>query len=121
MSSQRIEKIQELIKVEISDIVRREVKHPGIGFITITSVEVSSDLHYAKVFVSIFGDEKEKDRSLAALQSAAGFIRGALGRRVRLRYIPELTFKLDTSIEYGDKIQRLLKQVNEERHEDAKE
>jgi len=121
MPSQRIEKIQELIKEEISDIIRREVKQPGIGFLTITSVEVSPDLHYAKVFVSILGDDGEKKRSLRALQSAAGFIRSALGHRIRLRHVPELSFKLDTSMEYGNKIQKLLKQVNEGERENAEE
>lgn len=113
MPSQRIEKVQELIKEEISEIIRREVKHPGIGFVTVTSVEASPDLRHAKVFVSILGDDAERQRGLKALQAASGFIRSALGRRIRLRFLPEIAFKLDTSIDHGIKIQQLLKEINE--------
>jgi len=111
----RQEKIKELLKVEISDIIRRELKDPRLGFITITDAEVSKDLRYAKVYISVLGDEKAKEESLAVLQHAAGFIRGEFGRRAFLKVIPEITFKMDTSVEHGARIFELLEQ--EKRHE----
>lgn len=111
----RQEKVEELLKVEINDIIRRELKDPRIGFITITDVEVTKDLRHAKVYLSVLGDEKAKEETLSVLQRAAGFIRGEFGRRAHLKVIPEITFKMDTSIEQGARIFELLQQ--EKRHE----
>ena len=111
----RQEKVEELLKVEISDIIRRELKDPRIGFVTITDAEVSKDLRHAKVYISVMGDEKAKEESLSVLQHAAGFIRGEFGRRAFLRVIPEIEFKMDTSIEQGARIFELLQQ---EKHHD---
>ena len=112
----RQEKIEELLKVEISDIIRRELKDPRLGFITITDAEVTKDFRHAKVYISVLGDEKAKEESLAVLQRAAGFIRGEFGRRAYMKTIPEITFKMDTSVEQGARIFELLEQ--ERRHEE---
>lgn len=99
------------MKTEISDILRRELKDPRLGFVTITDAEVSKDLRHARVYVSVYGDEKEKEQNLAVLQGAAGYIRGEFGRRAFMKVIPEISFKLDTSVEHGARIFELLQQV----------
>lgn len=113
----RQERVNELLKIEISDIIRRTIKDPRLGFITVTDVEVSKDLRHAKVFVSVFGDEQAKKDSMAVLQSAAGYIRGEFGRRVRMKIIPEITFKIDTAVEHGARIFELLQQVKHDEGE----
>jgi ribosome-binding factor A len=105
--------VADLIQEEISSLFRKGMKDPRLGFVTITEVEVTPDLRYAKIFVSVLGSEEEVKDSLKALASASGFLRHELGQRLRLRYIPELSFILDTSIERGDRILRLLKEVEE--------
>lgn len=109
----RPERLAEAIKKEISELLREELKDPRIGFVSITSVEVSKDLRYANVFVSVFGEPAQQKASIEALQKAQGFIRGELGRRIRLRYTPEITFKLDQSISHGSRIIALMEEVRE--------
>ncbi len=109
----RPERLAEAIKKEISDLLRDELKDPRIGFVSITSVEVSKDLRYAAVYASVFGEPEQQKASIEALQKAHGFIRGELGRRIRLRYTPEITFKLDHSISHGTKILALIEEVKE--------
>ncbi len=107
----RTERIKELLKREISDILSRELKDPRLGFVTITDAEVSKDLRHAKIYVSVYGDEKQKEENLAVLQGAAGYIRGEFGRRASLKVIPEISFELDTSVEHGARIFELLEQA----------
>ena len=121
MSSHRASRLAEEIKRELAQILREEMKDPGIGFASITRVEVSSDLRYAKIFVSVLGPEPEPQKTIGALQRATGFIRSEISRRIRLRYMPELTFKLDQSIEQGVRIAKLIDQVREEPHEPGSE
>ena len=109
MSKVRPQKVQELIKIETSQIISREIKDPRIGFVTVTEVTVTPDLREAKIFVSLMGDEKEIAASWAGLNSAKGFVRRELGRRVRLRYTPEIEFVRDTTLDYSEHIQKLLK------------
>ncbi len=112
MSMHRPGRLKEAMKEEISDIIRKEMKDPRIGELTtITGVEVTKDLRHAKVYVSVFGDEKKQEDAIRALQSAAGFIRSELARRIRLRHTPELTFHLDTSIAHGARISELINRV----------
>lgn len=113
MSVPRAERIREDFKRETSDILRK-MKDPRIGFVSVTDVELSRDLRHAKIFVSIFGAEEEKQKTLAALTHAQGFIRTELGQRIRLRYTPEISFRLDDSIERGDRINRLLRTLTAE-------
>ena len=114
-STRRVERINELLRDELSQLIGRELKDPRLaGLISITEVETTSDLRHAKVFVSVFGSDEERQSSLAALRSAAGFLRHEVAQRIEIRHMPELDFRLDASIERGDRILRLLRQVAEE-------
>ena len=108
MSKERIEKIQELMKQEISQILMREVKDPRIGFVTVTGVEITRDLQKAKIFVSIMGSDDDVKNTFAGLNSSLGFIRREIGHRIRLRLTPEIEFALDTSLGYANHIEKLL-------------
>jgi ribosome-binding factor A len=110
----RSERLGELLLAEISELVVRDLKDPRLGFVTFTRVELSDDLRHAKVFASILGSEPEKARTLQGLASATGYIRRHLGRILRLRYTPELTFLIDESMEHGAKIAQLLRQLHVE-------
>ena len=110
----RQQKVGELLKVEISDIVRREMKDPRLGFLTITDVSVTADMRQAQAFISVMGDESERKASLDALNRASGFIRGELGRRLRMKIIPEVEFHMDASIEEGARIFELLQQIKKD-------
>lgn len=109
----RIEKLQELIKQEMSKMLLKELKDPRIGFVTVTDVEMTGDLREAKIYVSVMGGEEQVKNSLEGLNSALGFVRREIGQRIRLRFTPEISFALDTSLDYGDHIQKLLLQVEE--------
>lgn len=111
MAHYRVDRLREQMKAEISDILRREMKDPRLGFVSVTDVEVSQDLRHAKVYVSILGDETAKKDTIDALQGAAGFVRTEMARRIRLRHTPEIIFRLDESIERGARIFELLEQV----------
>lgn len=117
MSQLRVEKVQELMKQEISEIILREVKDPRIGFVTVTSVACTPDLREAKVYVSIMGSEEQVKSSWAGIMSSLGFIRREVGKRIRLRFTPELHFELDKSLDYSAHIQELLMQVEREEKE----
>jgi len=114
MSQLRVEKLQELMKQEISEIILRELKDPRIGFITVTSVECTGDLREAKVYVSLMGNEKQIKDSWQGLMSSLGFIRREIGKRIRLRFTPELKFELDKSLDYSAHIQELLLKIKAE-------
>lgn len=114
----RQEKVRELLRVEISEILRREFKDPRLGFVTITDVEVTADLKHAKVFVSVMGSEQERRDNMAILKKAEHFIRQALARRVKMKTLPEVDFRLDTSVDHGVRIFELLDQI---KHEDENE
>jgi len=114
MNKTRMSRVGEEIKKELSVLLQREMKDPRIGFVTVTGVEVTSDLQQAKVFVSIFGNEEQRAASLAGLQKAKGFLRSEIGKRVKLRHVPDLLFKLDESIDYGNKINTLLREISVE-------
>jgi ribosome-binding factor A len=107
-------KLQELLREEMSDILRREFKDPRLGFITVTGAEITPDLRYAKVFVSIMGSDEEKARNMAVLKKGEHFARQALGRRVKMKVLPEIDFRLDTSVDQGVRLFELLEQVKRE-------
>lgn len=115
MARLRVERVAEAIHAEVADILTREIKDPRLGFATITDVEVSADLRYVKVFVSVMGDKSQAEQTMAALESATGFIRSEIGRRIRLRHTPEITFKLDASIRRGARVFELLKEIRGEK------
>ena len=109
--SSRQQKVGDLLRAEISEILRMRMRDPRVGFVTVTDVTVTRDLRHASVFVSVFGDEKEGPAVLAVLKNAAGFVRSELGHRVELRHIPELRFKIDKSAEYSAHISSMLKKI----------
>jgi ribosome-binding factor A len=113
-NSHRREKLGELIAVELSDLFRMRVKDPRVGFASITHVEVSNDLRYAKVFVSVMGSAEEQRETMKGLKNATGYLRHELATRIVLRYMPEVIFKLDTSIEEGSRILALINQLEHE-------
>lgn len=121
MANLRADRLAELIKEEISSILQREAKDPRIGFVTVTDVEVSTDLRHVKTFVSVYGDEASKAETMKALESATGFIRSEIGRRIRLRHTPEIVFKFDASIERGVRIFKLLEEVKEKAKKEHRE
>ncbi|MHB8596473.1 MAG: 30S ribosome-binding factor RbfA [Ktedonobacteraceae bacterium] len=110
----RQEKLGELIAAELSDLLRTRVKDPRVGFASITRVEMSGDLRYAKVFVSVMGDSEEQKETMKGLKNANGFLRHELASRLTLRFMPELVFKLDHSIEEGSRILELINKVERE-------
>jgi len=114
MAKNRTGRVGEEIKKELSVMIQRELKDPRIGFVTVTGVEVTSDLSQAKVYLSVFGDEEQKKDTLKALDKATGFLRTEIGKRIRLRHTPELIFKIDESIAYGSRIEKLLDEISEE-------
>nr|WP_092067721.1 30S ribosome-binding factor RbfA [Dendrosporobacter quercicolus]NSL46739.1 30S ribosome-binding factor RbfA [Dendrosporobacter quercicolus DSM 1736]SDL62302.1 ribosome-binding factor A [Dendrosporobacter quercicolus] len=114
MGQLRVEKVQEFIKQEASKIILNELKDPRIGFVTVTQVEATGDLHSAKIYVSLMGSDEQKASTWAGLQKAQGYIRSEIGKRIRLRFTPELSFELDESLDYSVKIQELLIKIKEE-------
>jgi ribosome-binding factor A len=109
----RINRISEEVKREVSDIIRNEIKDPRIASLcSVIDAEVTPDLRFAKIFISVLGSEEEKASTIKGLNSAAGFIRKELGGRIDLRYYPELHFELDNSIEHGARIMQILNEVN---------
>jgi ribosome-binding factor A len=109
----RSQRVGDLLREEIAEIVIHRLKDPRIGFVTITGVDVTDDLKIAKIYVSIFKDE-DKKTTLEILNSAKSFIRSELSKRLRMKSIPSIGFRLDTSIEYGNKIDKLLKKIEGE-------
>ena len=108
----RIERVNNLIRHEISQLLQRQVKDPRLGsFITVTEVSTSPDLKYAKIFVSRIGSEEERQETLRGLVAASGFLRNELAKRLELRRIPELKFQWDDSIERGARLLKLIDEV----------
>lgn len=114
MANNRVGRVGEQIKKELSMLLQTELKDPRIGFVTVTGVEVTNDLSLARVYLSVLGNDEQKETTLKALERAKGFIRSEIGKRVRLRHTPEIEFRFDSSIEYGNRIETLLHKINEE-------
>jgi ribosome-binding factor A len=112
MQGKRLDRVNQLIKEEVSTLLQRELKDPRLGFVTVTEVETSPDLRTAKVFVSVLGDEEQWRASLAALVSARGFVRHWLRQHLDLRVTPALEFRADHSMEHAARIQELLKELH---------
>jgi ribosome-binding factor A len=114
----RSEKVADLIRREISAMLVRSIKDPRIGFVTITRVMVSDDCRSAKVYFSVAGTAEERERSTEGLESATSFVRKELGRRMRLRYTPDISFHFDPSIEYSVYIGGVIEQLKGESEKD---
>lgn len=111
---QRAQKLAEVFKEEVSRIIHERLRDPRIGFITITHVEISDDLRFAKIYYSILGTDKEKSETKEALNKGLGFIRRLLGQSIRLKFLPEIEFILDESGEYSINIQKILNRLEKE-------
>ncbi|MFZ5799862.1 MAG: 30S ribosome-binding factor RbfA [Candidatus Omnitrophota bacterium] len=111
----RLDKINSELKKEISEIVQYELKDPRLGLITITAVEITPDLHYAKVYFSVLGSVQEEAKAEQGLQSSAGYIRRLIGEKIKMRYTPALSFKLDRSGEHSVRIFKQLEEIKNER------
>lgn len=109
----RSQRVSDLLREEISDIIIYKLKDPRIGFVTVTGVDVTDDIKIARVYVSILKDE-DRQLTLQILNAAKSFIRSHLSKRLRMKFIPTIEFRLDTSIEYGNRIDNLLKQIEED-------
>lgn len=116
MVKQRTDRLNSLLKEVISDVIRKDVRNPHVNeLITVTRVEITKDLRYAKVYISVIGNETDKEETLKALQTAAGFIAVTASKKVVIRYFPELTFKLDDSVDKHMRIEKLLGEISNER------
>ncbi len=114
MSSRRSERVGDLIKEEIASmILHGEIKDPRIGFVTITRVDLTPDLKEARVYFSQLGKKEEKDKSRNGLNNASGYIRRYLARRLDLRHIPTVSFFFDESLEYSERIEKVIKEMKE--------
>jgi ribosome-binding factor A len=107
----RPDRVADQIRAEIAQLLAREVHDPGIGFVTLTRVQISPDLQQARVFFTVLGDEKARKSSGQALERAAPFLRRQIGKRLRLRRVPELRFTYDESIAGQDRIEQLLNEI----------
>lgn len=108
MASERMRRVNEVMREVIGDSISSELEDPRIGFVTVTAVETSPDLRSARVFVSVLGDETARSRTLAALASAHGVLQAAIGRELRMKRTPTLSFHYDESLERGARLSRLL-------------
>ena len=120
--SQRIVKVQKLAREVLGETIQT-LKDPRIGFVTVTAVRVTGDLRHARVFVSVLGDQDERAATMSGLQSATPYLRAELGRQMKVKYLPELQFELDTGPEEAQRLEALLKQIHtdegEERQKDG--
>lgn len=110
----RPDRVADQLRAEVSDLLARHVHDPGIGFVTVTRAHVSPDLQFARIFYTTMGDASARQTTGRALKRAAPFLRREIGRRLRLKRVPELEFAFDESIEQQDRIERLLQQIHEE-------
>ena len=121
MLSKRPQRVGDLIREVICEMLLRDLNDPRLESVTITEVEVTADLKLATVFFSAMGNQSREEVSLHGLQSATGYIRKKLGKELRLRYVPDLLFKVDQSFEYGSKIDRLIRTLQEEKNGNSEE
>ena len=114
MRFKRSERVRELLLKEISALIQRGLKDPRIGFATVTTVDLSDNLKHAKVYISVFGTDGERQDTIAGLTSASGIIRGSLGKNLNLRYIPILEFILDETAKHVAKINKIINELHSE-------
>ncbi len=111
----RTDRVQVELKKEISRILQEDLKDPRIGFVTVTRIELTGDLRYAKIYYSILGDGANKEESSRGIESASGYIRKLVGDRLKLKYVPELSFILDNSVEYSIYLDKTFERLEDER------
>jgi ribosome-binding factor A len=121
MEGKRSERVADLVQREVSEMLLKTVKDPRIGFVTITKVTVSDDCRLAKVYFSVMGTPAERERSMEGLTHAKGYVRKELGRRLKLRYVPDVQFQFDPSIEYGIQLEEMIHQLHEKGEKESDE
>jgi ribosome-binding factor A len=112
--TRRTDRVAEEIREEVARIIARELKDPRVGFVTVTRVDVTPDLHVARVHVGVLGDEAQRQKSMGGLKRAGGYVRRALGQRLRLRFTPEVLFLYDEGLDATDRVARLLDEVHKQ-------
>lgn len=121
-NNNRITRINDEILKEVSNIIRSELKDPRIGVMTsVIRVDTTQDLKYCKIYISVLGNDEEKEKVMQGIKNASGFIRHLLAERINLRYTPLLTFKLDDSVEYGIKMSKLIDEISKGGNKDKDE
>lgn len=121
MDFKRADRVADLVKQEIAEILRREAHDPRIANITVTDVKLTDDLRSARIYVVELGKDRLSDEVAQGLAKAKGFLKRELGKRLQLRYVPELSFFYDPSFEYGSKIERLLKEIRKDEPDDQQD
>lgn len=117
--TRRSEQVAEQVRVTVGQMLLGQLHDPRIGFTTVTGVKMSSDLRFARIYISVYGNAEARKNTLDGLHAATGFIRRELGRQLRLRYTPEIVFEYDESVEYGAHIEDVLKQIKTPPEEDS--
>ncbi|MFT8871323.1 MAG: 30S ribosome-binding factor RbfA [Sporolactobacillus sp.] len=112
MSDLRMHRVAGQMQKELGDIIEHRIKDPRVDFVTITGVDLTGDLQEATIYISILGNDRKKEEAMAGLEKAKGFIRTEIGRRIRLRKTPDIHFKIDQSIAYGDRIDQLINDLH---------
>ena len=107
------ERVAQIILKDVTEIIQYDLKDPSVGFVTITDVDVTNDYSYATIYVSFLGKDERKQAGLKALNRAKGFIRSSLSKRLTIRKVPELIFKLDDSLEKGERIESIISRINQ--------
>ena len=108
------ERVAQIILKDVTELIQFELKDPAVGFVTITDVDVTNDYSYATIYVSFLGKDERKQAGLKALNRAKGFIRSGLSKRLSIRKVPELIFKLDDSLEKGERIEAIISKINQD-------
>lgn len=121
MARLRVEKVQEAIQQEISKMLLMDAKDPRIQFVTVTGVELTDDMSYAKIYVSLYGPKDKQEETWKALQKSLGFMRTEIAKRIRLRFAPTLILQKDTSMEYSAHIESILQKIKQEEKPAAEE
>ncbi len=109
MAVSRAQKVGQVLQQELASIITFELQNPRIGFMTVTEVRVTDDLRTARVYISVLGDDSQRDESLVSLKASVSYLRRELGRRVKLRYVPDLIFCLDDTLDRAERLDRLLR------------
>lgn len=121
MTTQRPGRVQEALRQEISRIVHDELKDPRLGFLTITRVDITKDLRYARIYFSVLGESKDKELALKGLNSAKGYIKSLISKSIKLRFMPEIEFKIDESLEHTKEIGDIIDKLKKERRDEKDE